>query len=347
MNEGSRVLALSSIFLSSVALAADYSVSTVDFPGAEGRTSIAAINAEGRVVGTYGVSGTRDSFGFSEKSGTVTAIGNNLPCEATRCRTAAALINASGDIAGQFSSHVDFPGAFVQTANQIRIITPPGYPNTAVTLGGLNDQGTLVGCYSTPEGNRMFTELRGHFASLPLPFPSAASACITDINNRGQGIGIYSTEGGAQHAFVQTSGKLKSFDVPAGWGSETNPVALNDNGTIIGLYSSAADLSTHGFLRVNQRLSKIDYPGAASTFVSVINNRGQIAGVYLPAEAPAPTVFSFRAFVLINGQYTELSLPGPAQSVTGISERGEIVGTYYDTKCTSNCGTHGFRAVPN
>jgi len=338
-----------SLLASSTAWSTNYTVTTVDFPGSEGASVLFSINAFGRVVGAYVAPNSQDSIGFTEQSGVFTSVGNSLPCRPTRCVTSARLVNAFGEIAGHFEADVDFPGAFVQYGPVAapHILYPPGYPNVAVTLGGLNDLGVLVGCYSTDEGTAAFAQVRNHLIPISVPFTAVSTACATGINNLGQVVGTYGTSTGEYHAFVETLGRFKSFEVPFVDDQQTVPVAISDIGMITGTFYSSIDGLPHGFLLHAGHYTRLDFPGALSTVPVAINVLGQVVGYY--EEPAANRVGSIvRAFVYQKGHYQQIPLPGPAGAYFGINARGEIVGSYSEVDSEGNTVKgHGFKATPS
>ena len=69
------------------------------------------------------------------------------------------------------------------------------------------------------------------------------------------------------------------------------------------------------------RFTTIDAPGAVGTSPFDINDRGQIVGVRLEADA------TFRGFVLERGRFRTFAAPGAAITFPGdINNRGQIVG---------------------
>jgi probable HAF family extracellular repeat protein len=70
----------------------------------------------------------------------------------------------------------------------------------------------------------------------------------------------------------------------------------------------------------------IDFPGAASTSVSDINNQGEIVGGYYQSPGhPEQT----HGFLFDNGAFATIDVPGAAfTTATGINDRGQIVGWY-------------------
>jgi uncharacterized membrane protein len=89
----------------------------------------------------------------------------------------------------------------------------------------------------------------------------------------------------AAPGFLLERGRYRTFDVPDARVG-TSPGAINNRGQIVG--STAADVATaataaRGFLLrngVKGPFTPLDVPGASATFVSSINDLGQIVGAY-------------------------------------------------------------------
>lgn len=337
---------LATAICGSSAFAAGYTVSIDDYPGdASPGTFVSGINAQGRIVGSHSVP-PASAAAFTERFGNFTPIGGDgLPCAPTRCRIGGRAINAFGKIVGtDFVSLEEFY-LWTQVDNQVHLIHPPGYPDVVTSFGGLNDLGLMVGCYTTETGRKLFSELNGLFLTLPDPAAGVIDACATGLNNRGQMIGAYFTDTGENHAFIATAGHYKLIDVPADWNSNiTDPRAINDSGTVVGNFETLPEnfVQQSGFRYRNGTFTHIDFPGAVLTTPTAINARGDIAGIYqFTFDNTSP-----RVFVLRNGEYIDIPLPGIADNVAGITPRGEIVGSYHDCQ-QIGCGSHGFRAVPD
>jgi hypothetical protein len=59
---------------------------------------------------------------------------------------------------------------------------------------------------------------------------------------------------------------------------------INEREDIVGQFDGVSDGLTHGFLLSNGRYIRIDFPRAASTVVSDINNHKIIVGDYFDAD---------------------------------------------------------------
>jgi hypothetical protein len=128
----------------------------------------------------------------------------------------------------------------------------------------------------------------------------------------------------------------------------TQAVGINSQGDVVGLYAkrdSMQQVLFHGFLLSNGVYTSIDVPGALHTFASGINSRGDIAGTYLT------NVFTSHGFVRsgATGEFTTIDFPGAdvgiegtGTEVSGINNRGDLVGRWIDPTCCLNGGDHGW-----
>jgi hypothetical protein len=333
------------------AWATDYSIATYDFPGAAS-TAISGINAAGRIVGQYLISGTTPAgllggMGFTERNGVYTSVGDSLPCRSSgRCRTGVWAVNAFGQMAGTFSGDVDFPGAFTQTPGGAPvIIQPPGYPNTNIQASsGPNNFGEVAGCFSSfdysDQQQILFTQIGSRFRVIQLPLADVNFACALGSNNLGQLTGVVSTGAdSSSHGFILTGSQLQLLEPPADWsydGFSLRPVAINDFGAAIGTYFDTSGQG-HGFVAHGEHLTKVDFPGALSTAPTHINDRGEILGTYEIATPDGAGVQTL-PFILHAGVYSTVTLAlSGAVTITGIDNLGRLFGSY---------DTHGFVATP-
>ena len=324
------------------AAAAQYTIQTIDYPGFQGTTVATGINHAGRIVGAFSVPGTQDSYGFTGLLGTYSLL-PSAACQTVRCEMTPLAINARGDIAGEFSDNIDHRAVFIINGGTLQLISIPSSTDLAI-FGGLNDRGDVVGYFQTDSGLiRMFLYSRAIFSEPAVPADFVDVAAM-GISNGGQVAGTYDDAKGL-HGFVEEKGRFSRIDVPGALG--TSVVAINERGDVVGNYAVlniAGSTVWHGFVLSDGEMVAIDVPGGTNTLPTAIGQDGTVAGTYENPAEVAP--FNAGAFVLSRGRYTQLPLPGAVQSVSGISERGEVVGTYYDPDCPVSCGVHGFVAMP-
>lgn len=116
-----------------------------------------------------------------------------------------------------------------------------------------------------------------------------------------------------------------TLDYPLAGVTDTEAVAINPSGVIVGRYFTTGRVS-HGFMLVDGNYSSIDYPGALNgpfqgTDVEWINANGTVSGTYY---APDGTK---KAFTMRKGVYTAIAAPGATETFGfGISDSGIVTG---------------------
>ncbi len=102
---------------------------------------------------------------------------------------------------------------------------------------------------------------------------------------------------------------------------------------MVGEYLDAAG-RFHGFRWHRGRFATIDVPGATSTTLTAINDRGQIVGVQGDAAG------ALHGVLLSKGVVTTFDAPGAALTLPfGINNRGQIIGfAYRDPAATAARG---------
>ena len=106
----------------------------------------------------------------------------------------------------------------------------------------------------------------------------------------------------------------------------------------MGIYTEAGpdgSGAARGFLLERGRFTRIDVPGAASTYPTGIDNSGQIAGRYVDSGGAIHGFLRDR-----RGNFTDVDVPGAAgTALVDVNDRGETVGYYADAEGT----LRGFR----
>jgi probable HAF family extracellular repeat protein len=224
-------------------------------------------------------------------------------------------------------------------------------------ISDINDRGQVVGYYDDP--SRPFN-LAGGFLREPdgeivkLDVPGTLSTAPHCINNKGHVVGSYVDAGaepnpdgtipqGVIHGFVWKEGRYTTFDVDGS--VYTAPFGCNDRGQITGGYQDAQG-NEHGFLLTNGRTTTLDAPGRIDNIAWGINNRGEVIipepavrlSYQVATTAPDPSGDTSFGFVLDRDRFARIDLPGAEVSgatgisaLTGISNRGRIVGKAVDT----------------
>jgi hypothetical protein len=195
---------------------------------------------------------------------------------------------------------------------------------------GVNDYSSVVG-FAEDDGDfsvRGFTRLSG--GSVSYYRHNSADTAFTDRTDDGTTIGV---TGGGQFALGSMTGTPFTLK-----GSTFTPLTITVSGktynkftvwgsnrwaTIVGTYPDASDFP-HGFKRFsNGNTIAIEYPGAAETRATAINDSGTIVGSYsrfLPPNA------WWHGFIYNNGKWATLDFPGQQTMLSGISNANLIAG---------------------
>ena len=168
-------------------------------------------------------------------------------------------INTAGTIVGRYLTYVNQKPQFSGFKWQNGHFTKIWYPNSTDTQPqGINDNGAIVGWYTTSPRNSGYTFLRG---------------------------------------FILQNGTYKAINDPQGskaLGTMLNDI--NKNGEIAGnymTYDSNGENQFNGFIYTNGTFKNVLYPGAMSTAVYGINDYGMVVGM---ARVPPTNSYTFIPF---------------------------------------------------
>jgi uncharacterized membrane protein len=187
----------------------------------------------------------------------------------------------------------------------------------------------LAGCFSAVLLNAQ--ERRGTFSTID--FPGAMFTLASGINASGDIVGNYALPGDnapCGHGFLLRRATFTTIDVDIASSICTVAIDINSTGSIVGFYGDS-HFVFHGFLLSNGVFSTIDFPGAASTLASGINDVGEIVGFYCPTSnfCGSPLPPTAHGFVLSGGVFTSFDPPGSIFTNGGrINSEGRIAGYY-------------------
>jgi len=203
-------------------------------------------------------------------------------------RTSPEGVNAKGQVVGIYidkggNSHgfqlkgttyasIDFPGSVLTYANSI------------------NQSGVIVGEYFDGARYHGFMLQGTQFTTIDYQpaVGNAAGSVATNINDKGQIVGIYSLTdsklNSGQHGYLQTGSIYSIIDFPNA--SQTGCEGINNSGQVVGGYVDHAGIS-HGFTLISAAYTTLDFPGATISSPIGINDSGQIVGWYATGNAGA------------------------------------------------------------
>lgn len=194
------------------------------------------------------------------------------------------------------------------------------YPGSTWTeAAGVNDSGQVVGTYTDTAGiAHGFLYANGIYTQMD--FPGTAHNYAFGINNQGKIVGSFSPvmPRGPYHASLYDDGVWSEYDFP---GNETDGRAINSAGDIVGIYNAGYGTPDHGFLKVGETYTSIDYPNAQLTYVFGLNDAGYISGTYRDAFG------LLKGFVYAAGTYSAVTYPNATETyIGGINNANALVG---------------------
>jgi hypothetical protein len=234
--------------------------------------------------------------------------------------TFVSLINDSGWVVGAYDDSVsnhsylrNVDGSFVE-------FDPPGaLGSTAVSI---NSSGEIAGYWYALSGayEGYYRDSAGNITTFVVQTSFQDRTFAYSINDRGSIVGAYVDT--TYHGFLRdASGTITVFDPPGS--TLTIPETINQSGFISGAYYDSASL-IHGFiLSPAGNYTILNVPGASGqgTAGAIINDRGQVAGVYTDGISEYGYVRS------AGGAYTTFHISGAADTEAGaINDLGEIAG---------------------
>jgi predicted membrane protein len=287
----------------------DGQITTFTVPGAAATVPV-SINTAGDITGysqlTTAAPATPQAF-LRTPDGTLTTVAGNTY---TGNGLTPVSINVAGEIIGNFPDQVEGPNIFISSPSGVVTTTTLSqgalYP-TLVT--GLNASGAIVGYASSASINFAQGFLWDGQGPVPSPVSGAGLTGVsvtgstgtfpTALNAGETVVGCY-TVSGVYYDFVRDpTGVITTLDipgtVPACIATYALPlqvisvvpqsITLNDQGTITGYYTNAANV-TVGFVRSDAgKLITFDHPGSTQTIPTSINNQDQITGYYSEGTA--------------------------------------------------------------
>jgi uncharacterized membrane protein len=242
-------------------------------------------------------------------------------------------VSDDGTVVGQLSDNNTLQlVAFMRSSSGV--ITKYAAPKSAATwLYGRNATGANAGFYqdSAYPGHVHGFLLQGtKFTAVN--HPSAVNSWLYDVNLLGGAVGSFINAQYVTKGFRFVNGNYTTIAYPNA--QTTNAMAINDNGDVVGSYSSG--LVSNGFFWKNGTFTTINFPRAKyGSVLNAVNNVGVIVGNRLSADGAV-------GFIYENGVFKNIVHTGASYTMAGgINNNGLISGQIYLT----SKNTLGFTAV--
>ena len=210
---------------------------------------------------------------------------------------------------------------YFSVGNAARSLTPRNVNDYATVVGdGFDDTNFIeMGFFHWPDRNYTYYQ---HTSN-----GQPVQTFLYDRDNSGTIIGI-TLPGKTPMPFMLKGSTYTPLTMTIGGTTYSSfyPFGINRWGTIVGMYRDASG-TMHGFKRYGDgKAVALNYPGAAETFASGINDNGTIVGYY--SKNLPPNEWK-HGFIYNNGKWASLSYPSSSLQTTlqGISNANLIVAT--------------------
>lgn len=244
-------------------------------------------------------------------------------------------INAGGMLVGSYVTGRTPMTRYTHYFTSDGTSVSPTEPDTPVAnhgAHGLNDDGVVVGT----ERNHGAVRTRGTWSTFDAPNCSGFTVG-RGINNGAEIVGSCDASGGsALFGFWRSADGSEFMAVEVPGAAATTPRAINGQSTIVGEYTLAGQ--THGFYFDGSYVT-IDFPGALRTYLTGIDNSGNIVGYYYGADSHA------HGLIWEGSTFRTIDVPEAIDTyVLGSSADGVLAGYYRNN---GSMIAHGFIARPN
>lgn len=259
-------------------------------------------------------------------------------------------INDRGVVSLFWSDGQKLHAATWQNGQLTEILPPNGEDPASFDI---NNKGVIVATLQTAGGQSLPAVYKTKEKSWSLlPDRGGLTSIATGITEQGAVLGrTYSADFSTSSGFVYFNGKYTDFNFPNAVFSDVR--SINSAGWMVGNYFLDPTGGSHGFLRVRNELRTVDVAGTDSTSFYCINDEGVAVGEY-NIFSEQPDHFSHGLIMHLgndhckSGQAYTIEFPGDSINtlITGINNRGVIVGVYWGT-VDGVMGEHGFIATPS
>jgi probable HAF family extracellular repeat protein len=251
--------------LPSCVFATSYTFVAIDVPNALS-TNPTGVNDQGQIVGTYtDASGTH---GFLYANGSFQTLHDGsadvLPI---------AINDAGQYVARNSSGYLLYANGLFTSINSVADSTYPPIPFYSVA--GINNNGQILANVAVNFGEILAVPF--DVSSYSVLGGGAAHSFATGFNDQDAYVFFYGGPAG-DNAY----GPDGQIFTPAGYALSIIPTGLNDSNEVVGYYSTqftSADVP-NGFVYADGVSTTLDYPNAAVTELTGINNLGEIVGSY-------------------------------------------------------------------
>jgi probable HAF family extracellular repeat protein len=226
-----------------------------------------------------------------------------------------------------------------KTSDGVRTFSRVDFPSAASTLvQRINDSGQMVGAQRDANGvfHSLATEAKTLHTFDP-PFSRGGSPMASlalGINGKNEIVGVVQQNDIANpnsQGYIKRGDSFTFFNHPNAHPSKgTEFAAINDAGLRVGTFNDTAN-TPHGFIQDDQTTTLLDslpnVPANQGTWLSDVNNRGQMVGGYFDKTNGVQ-----HGFLTDGKQFVTIDFPGTDTTwLNAINDSGQMAGAYVDT----------------
>ncbi len=275
-----------------------YGFQTLDNQADPTFNQLLGINNAGTIAGYFGVGSTTNpnkgyTLGLPYGQGSYS--NENFPAS-TQTQVVGINSNSSPTTVGFWVDNNANNFGFVKQGSTFTSVMNPNTPTGATVVNqllGVNRNNVAVGFYADANGDFQaysYNIAGATFAPITLPGSfNATMTTATGINDAGVVSGFYADTAGNVHGFLDNGGSFSSFDDPAGAGTNTSFLGLNNNDEAVGSFVDANGIN-NGFTYnwLTNTFTTVDDPNASATVafdvtgttINGVNDLGQLVGFY-------------------------------------------------------------------
>lgn len=255
-----------------------YTFQTITVPGAV-ITQVNGINNADEVSGSYALNilASGAPSVFTEADGSFSFA---PPGTFALARDQAGGINNLGQVATTEGGGTTTPEGIVwSAAGPTTLISESGF---FIHAFDVNDAGTVVGWLAPLSGGTVTGLVYQDGSITQLQVQGASATQAHGINNSGVIVGTADSYG-----FIDFGGNIALMGIAGA--TAMDPMAINNDDAVVGSYYDGANW--HGFIDAGGRLTFINAPGATDTWVTGINDAGDISGYFDTGDVLQTTGF--------------------------------------------------------
>jgi hypothetical protein len=217
--------------------------------------------------------------------------------------TAVTGLSNAGVLGGIYLDAAGHFHGFVESGGHFESIDYPGAVDSRIRSIGRT--GELVGNFGDYAEGIEHGFIKDGSGFHQVDYPGSLGSDVHGGNGHGQYVGDFAGEDDKVQAFVLSHGRFTAFAVPGPY-TGTSARGITPSGVIVGLVEDSVTFNLRGFVKIGERITFIDYPGASSTSVNRINARGEIVGTFIAADG-VPRGFTLSGCGVAHGRGARLS----------------------------------------